>query len=127
MGYRYTAITFSKELLEKYSETYYEKYKKYCDYEYLLSIRIPDFKELPEEFREKAIQAVTKMEAHKVADKAKNDLLKKKHTINEVIKNQGGLGYTTWTQEITAWREMNEEFYFSCYMLAKFKEKYGMA
>lgn len=116
----------SAEYFEKYTESLFERYKKDCDFEHDLAILLPDFSFLPEEAREKATKAVTKMNAQKVADAAKADLMKKMHTIKEIKEGRASLGYISKTQEVREWHDMVEGFEFSCFMLSKFRQKYGI-
>lgn len=119
----------SKEFFEKYEEKLFQKYRKECDYEYSLQLLLPDISniEVPEAAKAIAIQTLTKINAQKVADEAKEKLMKTMHSIKEISEGRASLGYTTKVQEVSAWHDLNEGFEFSCYMLAKFKEKYSLA
>lgn len=117
----------STEYFEKYKDDLFKRYRKECDYEHDLAILLPDFSELPAEAREKAEAVVTKMTAQKVVDVAKERLVKKMHSIKAIKDGKASLGYTTRNQEISAWHDLNEGFEFSCYMLAEFEHKYGLA
>lgn len=119
--------THTAEYFEKYREQLFAKYEKECNFEYHLQISLPDFSQFGQEVREKVEPVMVKMEAQKVADTAKEDLLKKMHMIKEIKAGRASLGYTTRVQEIRAWHDLNEGFEFSCYMLSQFKKKYGIA
>ena len=118
--------THTEEFFEKYEEALFERYKKDCDFEHDLSILLPDLSCLPEEAREKATEAVTKMTAKKVADAAKANLMKKMRAIAEIKAGRASLGFISKTQEVREWHDMVEGFEFSCFMLAKFRQKYGI-
>lgn len=116
----------TEEFFRKYKEELFQKYKRDCDYEHDLYLFIPDFKELPQEQKEKATEALIKVYAPQVAETAKKELLKKMHGIKEIKAGRAGLGYTTTTQEISAMHDLVEGFEFSCFMLAEFKKKYNL-
>ena len=117
----------TKEYFERFMTVLSAKYKKECNYEYDLSILLPDLSTLEPEARAKVEPIITKAAAQKVADMAKTELLKKMHIINEIKAGRAALGYTTTTQEVTAWHDLVEGFEFSCYMLSKFRTKYGLS
>lgn len=117
---------YREEYFRKYAGQLFEKYKKTCDYEYQLSILLPDFSLIPEALRESAKDAVIKMTAKRVADTAKSELLKTKRMITEIKEGRAALGFISKTQEISEWHDINEGFEFSCYMLSQFMKKYNL-
>lgn len=119
--------THTKEYFEKHKAALFNRYRKDCDYEHDLSILLPDFSLLPVEVREKAEAVATKMYAEKVAETAKQELVKRMRMIQDIKAGNASLGYTTMCQEVRAWHDINEGFEFSCYMLAEFKQKYNIA
>lgn len=116
----------TKEYFEKYREELFKRYRKECDYEYKLSILLPDFSALPAEQKTKAEAVVTKLTAEKIANSAKQDLVKKMRMIQDIKAGRAALGYTTEQQEKRAMHDLVEGFEFSCFMLAEFKRKYGI-
>lgn len=121
-------LTYTTEYFEKYKDVLYSKYERMCDFEYRLSILLPDFSNLdiPEEHRLKAIEVVTAMTAKRVADHSKEELKKKMRMIEEIKSGRASLGYISVTQEIRAMHDLVEGFEFSCYMLSLFIKKYGV-
>lgn len=112
--------THTKEYFEKHREALFEKYERQCDFERRLKILLPDLTTFPTA----AVEIVTKMYAERVAASAKEELLKKAHTIKEIRAGRASLGYTTVQQEVREWHDLNEGFEFSCYMLAEFKARH---
>lgn len=121
------ATFYRAEYYELYNDVLFKKYKKDCDFEHQLQILLPDFSTIPEEARKIAEKTVTGIYAGKVAETATEDLLKKKGMIEDIKAGRASLGYISQTQEIREWHDLNEGFEFSCYMLKKFKEKYGIS
>lgn len=117
----------TKEYFEKHKTDLFERYKRYCDFEHQLAILLPDFSNLPEEDRLKAEAIVTKVNAKKVVADVTGKLLKDMQMIKDIKEGRASLGYTTTTQEVNALHELNERFEFTCFMLAEFKSKYGIA
>lgn len=127
-----------KKLQAPYAEEYYEKYMDIlfakhknrfdCDYEAKLSHYVPTFEDvdIPGEYKEKARQALIKIYAPMIVDKAVDKLLDKEEMIRSIKSGESCLGYTTWSQEVLEMRDLVEGFEFSCYMLEKFKQKYGV-
>lgn len=76
---------------------------------------------------EQAISIIAKMEAQKIAEACKKDLLQKKQSIEDIESGKATLGYTTMLQEIAARRELIERFEFTAINLAIFKKKYEIA
>jgi hypothetical protein len=119
----------NEKYYEKHQEALFEKYRKYCDFEKDLKILMPDFSNLPltKEELAKAIEISIGITANKIAEMTKADLMKKMHQINEIKNGKACLGYTSRQQEVSEWYDMQEGFEFTCYMLGKFKRKYGIA
>lgn len=114
----------SEEFFRQYQEELFEKYKRDCDFEGDLKMLLIDFPELPEEYREQARKVYTKMQASKVYETGKANLMNKQRMIKEIRSGKASLGYTTWSQEATAWHDLVEGFEFCCLMLADFKKKH---
>lgn len=112
----------------EHQDALFKKYKKHCDFEHDLKILIPDFSNLPltKEELAKAIEISIGIMANRIVENAKADLLKKMHQINEIRNGKACLGYTSRQQEVSEWHDMQEGFEFACYMLGKFKRKYGI-
>lgn len=119
---------YSEEYFRKYRNELLGKYKKDCDFEYSLRILLTgmDFTMLPNEMREKAESAYIQIQAKKVYEVEKAELMKKMKMIKDIKAGRASLGYTSRTQEVNAWHDMNEGFEFSCFMLAEFRKKYGV-
>lgn len=118
---------FSKEYYEARKESLFAKYGRYCDYENDLNMLIPDFGDMPEDVKDKAVAILVKTYAPKVVAEAVADLTKTAKMIKEIKAGRASFGYTTVSQEKRAWYEMQERFEFSCYMLSLFKAKYNVA
>lgn len=120
--------THSEEFFRMYQDELFKKYRKDCDFEYDLKVLLMgiDFSALPKESREKAESIYIQMQAKKVYDTAKATLMKKMKTIKDIKAGRASLGYTTRTQEISEWHDLNEGFEFSCLMLADFRKKYNL-
>lgn len=116
----------TKEYFEKYREVLFKRYRKECDYDHQLSILLPDLSALPAEQRAKAETAVAKMTAEKIVAVAKKELLKKMHMIQDIKAGRASLGYINQQQEVRAIHDLVEGFEFSCFLLAEFKNKYGV-
>ena len=116
------------EYFEKYKDMLFARHREMCDFEYDLKLLLPDLGtlDIPEDSRTKAIEALTTMNAQRVADNARADLKKKMRTIREIEAGRASLGYTTQVQEIRARHDLVEGFEFACYMLAQFRKKYGI-
>lgn len=118
----------SEEFYRKYQDRFFAKYKKDCDFEYHLKIRLMgmDFSIIPEGVREEAKAIITKTWAKEVYDASREKLVKKMHLIKEVEAGKAGLGYTNPAQKFEAMHDLREGFEFSCLMLADFKKKYEL-
>lgn len=119
---------YTEEYYEKYMDILFAKYGNFCDYEEKLAHYVPTFEDvdIPDEYKEKARQALIKVYAPMIVDKAVDQLLDKAGMIRRIKSGKSSLGYTTWVQEINAMHDLVEGFEFSCYMLEKFKQKYGV-
>ena len=105
----------------------FEKYRNHMDLEKELDWFTPTFEELPEDLREQAKMAARKIGAVKVADKAKESLLKDMRMIQEIRDGKAGLGYTSEKQRVEQWHMIQQRFEFECLQLKEFKEKYNIA
>lgn len=118
-----------------YMESYYrkcwnrlfEKYRNHMDLEKDLDWFTPTFEELPEDLREQAKMVARKIGAVKVADRAKERLLKDMRMIQKIRDGKASLGYTSEKQRVERWHMMQERFEFECLQLKEFKEKYNIA
>ena len=117
----------NEKYYSEHQDALFKKYRKHCDFENDLKILIPDFSNLTKEERAKAIEISIGVTANKIVENAKVDLMKKKNQINEIKNRKASLGYANRRQEVSEWYDIQEGFEFTCYMLNKFKRKYGIA
>ncbi len=86
------------------------------------SINFLDGTDLPEE----AIEKVKAVYAKKIAEKFKEELIKRMQVIKNVESGNASFGYVTEAQEVKARFEYRRYFEFGCYYLAVFKKKYNI-
>lgn len=122
------ATFYPEEYYRKHQKELFEKYKKDCDYEHELKLLVSgiDFTNLPDEMREKAERICDQLQAKRIYEANKAELVKKMKMIREIKEGRASLGYISKMQEVREWHDLNEGFGFSCFMLAQFKEKYSL-
>lgn len=120
--------THSQEYFEQYKNDLYAKYHDMCDYESRLTFYLSCISKLDisEDIRVKLLPIYTTQYAQRIADDAKDQLIKKMYMIKRIENGEASLGYTTYVQEISAKHDLVEGFEFSCYMLSEFKKKYSL-
>ena len=114
-----------------YSKEHYqnneEKFKKergYIDLEKALSIKLNGIDK--EYFTEEHYSIIVNTFANKVIEEFKGEFLEAKRVYEKVRKNSSCLGYTSKIQETQEAHRIISVFEFNCYMLKKFKDKYGV-
>ena len=117
-------LRIPKETYKKCWAWFMEKYGDTADLETKLAKAMKTYD--GHGLSEKAIAVIKRIEAQKIADYCKNDLIPKKESIERIEAGKASLGCLTKQQEVSAMRELVEQFEFTAICLAMFKKKYDL-